>query len=1001
MARIQVRARAVDMLGRQQIAGIPTALHELIKNGHDAYARRVDIDYFRAEDLLVFRDDGLGMTREDFESRWLTLGTESKVGANRPGGQPWTGPYGDPPRPIMGEKGIGRLAIAAVGPQVLVLTRAVRQDGTHPLVVSLLHWGLFEIPGIDLASIEIPIEEIPSGLPSRQVVRRLADALRSNMDSLGAALDRPTRRRFERELEMLDIDVASAEARLRGAGPEGGPLLGENGHGTHFYIRPASPLLAYDIDGRGDEEASPLQKMLLGFGNTMMPDTTAPPLRAEFRDHREDGTVDELIGEQAFLTPDEFRLADHHVDGAFDEFGAFSGTVRIYGGEPRRYTLAWPDATGRPTECGPVRVRFAYLQGSLKDSRVPAEEWARLSRKLNKIGGLYIYRDGIRVLPYGNSDYDFLRIEYRRGKSANDWIFAYRRLFGAIELSHADNANLVEKAGREGFRANRAYREMVAMLEHFFQRLAKDFFRESGDLARDFQEGRATLQREAELLARRDEAVKVRRRALQERLDGFFEMIRKGGLSGRADEIRDTLASKLKEIAEVQDPERAAVLLLRAEGDARSALEQMTRGLAIPAPRGFGLTKGLRADLAAQAKSAARLEQDIIAPLRTSLDTMISVSSAKLGGGVGLRRRRATLARVQTRQDAGQQELQVAKRAARTASASLAETVATVIRERGAGLLTTFEGVMAEIGRTDFEVLDEAEVQRRIGTWEDSVDTVARDSVSFLEALRDQAGTLAEALSDGRTLDMTTAALESRAEEYREQMEAYADFAQVGSALGILQHEFAHAVKQIRKAIRSLGPWAEQTPGLQRVHDDLRSGFDHLDAYLTLFAPLSRQLHRAKVEMSGEEIERYLLTIFEERLGRHGVTLEVTAAFRARVVHGYLSTFLPCFVNLVDNSLYWIAASAPDARRIDLDGDSSGFTVTDTGPGVDPRIEDRIFEFGETTKPGGRGMGLFLSRQALRHEGHDLVLDSVGHSGPARFKVVINQSAAGEGVTGA
>ncbi|MBE9553380.1 MAG: ATP-binding protein, partial [Proteobacteria bacterium] len=78
MAKIRVRARAVDMLGRQQIAGIPTAIHELFKNAHDAYATRVDVDFFREDGLLILRDDGYGMTREEFEDRWLTLGTESK-----------------------------------------------------------------------------------------------------------------------------------------------------------------------------------------------------------------------------------------------------------------------------------------------------------------------------------------------------------------------------------------------------------------------------------------------------------------------------------------------------------------------------------------------------------------------------------------------------------------------------------------------------------------------------------------------------------------------------------------------------------------------------------------------------------------------------------------------------------------------------------------------------------------------------------------------------------
>jgi len=41
MATFKARARALDMLGRQQIAGVPTAINELFKNAHDAYADRV------------------------------------------------------------------------------------------------------------------------------------------------------------------------------------------------------------------------------------------------------------------------------------------------------------------------------------------------------------------------------------------------------------------------------------------------------------------------------------------------------------------------------------------------------------------------------------------------------------------------------------------------------------------------------------------------------------------------------------------------------------------------------------------------------------------------------------------------------------------------------------------------------------------------------------------------------------------------------------------------
>ena len=109
LANIKVRARAVDMLGRQQIAGIPTAIHELFKNAYDAFARHVEVDLLVKSQAFILRDDGFGMTREEFLDRWLTLGTESKVGQAE-NKAPWLGNYGTIPRRILGEKGIGRLS---------------------------------------------------------------------------------------------------------------------------------------------------------------------------------------------------------------------------------------------------------------------------------------------------------------------------------------------------------------------------------------------------------------------------------------------------------------------------------------------------------------------------------------------------------------------------------------------------------------------------------------------------------------------------------------------------------------------------------------------------------------------------------------------------------------------------------------------------------------------------------------------------------------------------
>lgn len=128
-------ARAIDMLGRQQIAGIPTAVSELFKNAYDAYATAVRADYFPDRRMLLLRDNGIGMSEEDFLGRWLTIATDSKTVdglLSKP-----IKPSGIATRQQMGEKGIGRLAIASIGPQLLIATRSMVEPKA-PVVTALV-----------------------------------------------------------------------------------------------------------------------------------------------------------------------------------------------------------------------------------------------------------------------------------------------------------------------------------------------------------------------------------------------------------------------------------------------------------------------------------------------------------------------------------------------------------------------------------------------------------------------------------------------------------------------------------------------------------------------------------------------------------------------------------------------------------------------------------------------------------------------------------------------
>ena len=96
----------------------------------------------------------------------------------------------------------------------------------------------------------------------------------------------------------------------------------------------------------------------------------------------------------------------------------------------------------------------------------------------------------------------------------------------------------------------------------------------------------------------------------------------------------------------------------------------------------------------------------------------------------------------------------------------------------------------------------------------------------------------------------------------------------------------------------------------------------------------------------------------------------------------------PVFVNLVDNAVYWLAQQNPSiARQIVLDATAEGLLVSDTGPGLNEKDVESIFEFGFTRKPGGRGMGLHISRETLRRVNYDLVVGDPGGDKGAVFMI--------------
>ncbi|MEI2697566.1 MAG: ATP-binding protein [Microthrixaceae bacterium] len=684
-----------------------------------------------------------------------------------------------------------------------------------------------------------------------------------------------------------------------------------------------------------------------------------------------------MIADSEFFTPAEFSAADHHITGRFDEFGQFTGSVTIYGQDPIAYSVAWPDARGLLIACGPFSLDVAVVQGERDETRLDPEIWAELTQKMARIGGLYIYRDNIRVLPYGNNDYDFLDIERNRTKTLPRYYFSYRRMFGVIQLNGHDNSKLKEKAGREGFREGRAYGQFRDILKNFFLQAAIDFFREGGSATDVYRDRQNELKAAEADRLKHERRQGQKRKAFQGALRRATDAIERGDPAAATTKILADTERELRSAAILDDVDEAAERFISAESLGRSQLAAARSAYRIGTPRGVGLSKTLRKDWERYRAIAADLDETVFVPAQEQLDEIVERTAVYFGIDVDkrVRLRAGVESTTKIAQTAVRREANELRRLIEQVSADANEAVGESLRE----LDRTVQETISDLSRRRLDDLDSAGLDNLRSEIDRAVsDEVDRHHARFeqLSSQLDEARSFAkdrEATTDVRALDdEELIALRARADSDLELM-------QLGTAIQIINHEYIGSVRSMRENLRRLKSWADRNDALNHVYQDLRASFDHLDGYLSLFTPLQRRLYRSRIEIRGRDVETFVRELFEERLARHGVTLVATAEFQDHLFEGFPSTHYPVFVNLVDNAIYWVKDRS--RRTIELGVSNGSMYVADSGPGVSTRDLEDIFELGFTRKSAGRGTGLYVSRQVLRRDGYEITASNDGRVG--------------------
>ncbi|THD44818.1 hypothetical protein ERD95_18165 [Enterobacteriaceae bacterium ML5] len=285
---------------------------------------------------------------------------------------------------------------------------------------------------------------------------------------------------------------------------------------------------------------------------------------------------------------------------------------------------------------------------------------------------------------------------------------------------------------------------------------------------------------------------------------------------------------------------------------------------------------------------------------------------------------------------------------------------------------------MSEINTTSLDTISDDEANKMITSWEKQLDAVSNRTDEYFNKIKESVEIIISDLQGDEVTSIDTlVALETENEQVKDSLNQYFDFAQLGMSIGIIQHEFSSTIRSVRQSIKMLKPWAEKNPNLNTIFFNISHSFSHLDGYLKMFTPLNRRLYRSKVSLSGKEIERYLKDIFDERMKRHKISLTSTNEFLNMVKEVYPSTFLPVFINVIDNAIYWLntqRASDNLDKKITLSTQGSALAISNNGPIIPTIDRESIFDFSFSRKDSGRGMGLYISKETLNREGFDIIL---------------------------
>ncbi len=971
-APFQARARTVDHLGREQIADTPTAISELWKNSYDAYAKEVSLEIYDGEvPVAAVLDDGHGMNKAEFVDRWLVIGTESKATGSS---VPMEDRNGLPVRPKLGQKGIGRLSCANLGPLLLLVSK---RSGS-PFVAALVDWRLFENPYLNFADLSIPHLEAKEPAEIFAQLEGMAAHLRTNVTG---GDDDGRRRRTVAAWKAVDdlYEIECKDGRTGHMAPPSREILddleqmrfeprhlsswsaatGISDHGTALLVGNINYDLSVQLlrslpNGTAKSAQDRFFETLSSFVDPFV-DPAKPALITKRPDFAyrvrawEGDKSREVVGSEKQFDRRMLDGMEHMIDGVVDADGVFRGNIKAFGSWlPEPVTVEPPPdvklVRRADADAGIFHVFIASMEFTKLNSTLPAIEYERYEQLAQRYAGFMIFRDGLRVLPYGRTDNDFFEIESRRSKHAGREFWNHRQMFGRIAITRDGNPNLKDKAGREGLLDNRAAKSLKSIVSNLLQLTARRYFGSDSQIRK---EALPDIQASNKNKKAAEERAKLRKR--------------------QGKQFRTRLRDSAKAVPALQREvgTYAVSMAIRTEDDVvetQKALEAYRDRLADLRVPGAPKDLGPLQDTYLAYRQGFQSVQATLDEMSSTLEREVERINPKDPRDLLVQQAARQGAQVRARIQGWKKNIENLQRAE-------FDRLGKLIAQRSKEFQTDSEPL---IGRFDRGETPYMEASKQLEALRDRhVEDNAQLFAPYVAAL--------ENLTESIDLEHLASFGAEENVELRSELDRLNALAQLGIAVEIAGHELQAYDDIIGSGLRALPDDVRDS----RAAQDIAFGYEGLTDQLRILTPLRLAGRKVQRWITGEEIADYVSGFFRLILSRNGIELEATLAFRAMRVFDQQSRLLPVFINLLNNSAYWLSTAAESGRRIVLDVVGNEVVVSDNGPGVPPEDVESLFTLFFTRKSvGGRGVGLYLCKSNLAAGGHRIRYASTSEAMP-------------------